>query len=119
MKIDLQKTKKSILIDTHSIEIEDAVKNFSSTCDIYCLGMPNESIENLKEAIIKNDTEDDWTTCVPYFMLDMICNQIITRSKKMQEQCEKYNIKFFDTSGNRAEKIKEVIKQIEENTILK
>lgn len=117
LKIDLNPLGKSIIIDTHELDVEDAIKYFNSDCDIYCLGMPNETPENVKRKIRENDTEDDWTYHTGDIILDMACNQIVEHSKELQEQCKKYNIKFFDTSGNRKEKIKEIVKQIEENTI--
>lgn len=117
LKIDLKSLGRSIIIDTYSLTVEDAVKYFSSDCDIYCLGMPNETTKNLKQMIKNNDTRNDWSYYIGDIMLDLACNRIIKNSKTMKEQCEKYNIKFFDTSGNREEKIEMIIKDIEKNTI--
>lgn len=117
LKIDLKSLGRSIIIDTYSLTVEDAIKYFSSDCDIYCLGMPNETTKNLKQMIKINDTRNDWTYYIGDIMLDLACNRIIRNSKTMKEQCERYNIKFFDTSGNREEKVAMIIKDIEKNTI--
>lgn len=118
-KFDLKSLEKSIIIDTHSLNIKDAIEYFGSDCDIYCLGMPNESPENLKLMIRANDTQNDWTYYTGNYMLDLACKQIVERSKELQLECKKYNIKFFDTSGNRKDKLKEIIQEIEKNTINK
>ena len=46
-----------------------------------------------------------------------MCEDIIQRSKICQEKCKKNNVPFFDMSGNRREKIKQVIKCIEDDII--
>lgn len=119
IKIDLSNLGKSVIIDTCSLDVKDAIKYFRPYCDIYCLGMPNESTENLNLMIRKNDTMNDWTYSHGDTILNMVCNHIIQRSKQMQEECKKYDVKFFDTSGNRKEKIEEIIKEIEKNSINK
>lgn len=114
MNIDLRKAKRKMIFETHEISVEDANKYFiPKGFYVYCLGMPNETKESLIKAIKLNDDKDDWTANVGTFMLEMTCNQIICRSKEMQKECRKYGIKFFDTSGNRKEKINKIIEQIE------
>ena len=43
---------------------------------------------------------------------------IIDESKRNKEQCQKYDIPFFDTSGNRYEKLEKINNIIIENTKL-
>lgn len=117
LKIDLAPIGRKIIMDTHSLEVADAVKHFSSDCDIYCLGMPNESTKNLERVLIETGSKHDWTSHIGYYRLEIVCNSIIQQSKKMKLECEKYNIRFFDMSGNRAEKIKEAIEEIKKNSI--
>jgi len=119
IKIDLDPIGKSVIIETQSLNIEDAVKDFSSGCDIYCLGMPNETIKNLILKIRQNETKDDWTYYADNTVLAVMCNKIIEHSKILQEECRKHNVNFFDMSGNRKEKLKQVIEKIEKDTIKK
>ena len=42
---------------------------------------------------------------------------VIQKSKNDRAKCERYGINFFDTSGNRGEKIDQIIKEIEVKSI--
>lgn len=119
IKFDLRASQKSIIIDTHSMTVEDSVKYFRPQCDIYCLGMPNETPENLKLKIRENDTRNDWTYYTGNMIMDVTCRNIIENSKYMQEECEKYHVKFWDTSGDRKQKLKAIIEEIEKSIINK
>lgn len=117
IKIDLTQINKNIIMETMDIEPKEAVENFSESCDIYCFGMPNEDPENLAKIFCTKDKPYDWTYYSGKIGLKIICNSIINYSKELFEECQKYNIKFFDTSGNRENKLKEAIKIIEEKSI--
>ena len=118
MEIDLKKANRKMIFETHEISIENAKKQFEPLgFDIYCMGMPNENVDNLMKQIRKNDDDNDWTRKIGSVRLELICNYIINYSKENEEECKKYNVDFFDTSGNREEKIKEIIKTIEEKSI--
>lgn len=118
MKIDLRKANRKMIFETHEISIENAKKQFEPLgFDIYCMGMPNENVEHLMKQIRKNDDNSDWTRGIGSVRLEFICNYIINQSKKNAEECKKYNIKFFDTSGKREEKMDKIIKIIEEKSI--
>lgn len=107
-----------MIFETHEISIENAKKQFEPLgFDIYCMGMPNENVDNLMKQIRKNDDDNDWTRKIGSVRLELICNYIINYSKENEEECKKYNVDFFDTSGNREEKIEEIIKTIEEKSI--
>lgn len=116
--IDLGYLNKRLIMDTHLLKVEDVIQNFDSMCDIYCLGMPDEDPEELYNKIRENDGPFDWTSRLGYFSLSKVCNFIIEKSKELKEDCERFNVNFFDTSGNRKEKLKEVINVIETNSIL-
>ena len=81
------------------------------------MGMPNENVEHLMKQIRINDDNNDWTRGIGSVRLELICNHIINKSKENAEECKKYNVDFFDTSGNRKEKIERIIKIIEEESI--
>lgn len=118
MEIDLKKANRKMIFETHEISIENAKKQFEPLgFDIYCMGMPNENVDNLMKQIRKNDDDNDWTRKIGSVRLELICNYIINYSKENEEECKKYNVDFFDTSGNREEKIEEIIKKIEEKSI--
>jgi len=107
---------RNIIMDTTNLDVKSAKENFD--CDIYCLGMPNETIPHLKEMIIKNDTTKDWTYYMGNGFLEIVCNNIIQLSKKCEEECKRYNVKFFDTSENRNEKLMQAIQYIEKSSIV-
>ena len=118
LEIDLKKANRKMIFETHEISIENAKKQFEPLgFDIYCMGMPNENVDNLMKQIRKNDDDNDWTRKIGSVRLELICNYIINYSKENEEECKKYNVDFFDTSGNREEKIEEIIKTIEEKSI--
>lgn len=118
MEIDLKKANRKMIFETHEISIENAKKQFEPLgFDIYCMEMPNENVDNLMKQIRKNDDDNDWTRKIGSVRLELICNYIINYSKENEEECKKYNVDFFDTSGNREEKIEEIIKTIEEKSI--
>lgn len=118
MEIDLKKANRKMIFETHEISIENAKKQFEPLgFDIYCMGMPNENVDNLMKQIRKNDDDNEWTRKIGSVRLELICNYIINYSKENEEECKKYNVDFFDTSGNREEKIEEIIKTIEEKSI--
>ncbi len=118
MEIDLKKAKRKMIFETHEIEVEYAKKIFEPLgFDIYCLGMPNEEKKHLMKQIINNDDENDWTKRVGGMMLELTCEHIINKSEKNKEECQKYNIEFFDTSGNRKKKVDEITKIIEAKSI--
>lgn len=117
LKVDLKPINKFIIMDIHHLSLKSAVENFSSNFDIYCLGMPNETSENLLQTIIKHDNRNDWTYYIENTSLKYLCDNIINGSKKNQEDCKMYNIKFFDTSGNREGKIEKIINEIEKFSI--
>ena len=118
MEIDLKKANRKMIFETHEISIENAKKQFEPLgFDIYCMGMPNENVDNLMKQIRKNDDDNDWTRKIGSVRLELICNYIINYSKENEEECKKYNVDFFDTSGNREEKIEGIIKTIEEKSI--
>ena len=105
-------------MDTMDLTVEEACKNFKQDCDIYCFGMPNENPQNLAKIIRSKETDNDWTCLLESHRLEIMCEYIINYSKELFEECQKNNIIFFDTSGDRENKLKQAIKVIEEKSIL-
>lgn len=117
VQFDLRPLNKKLILDTFELDVKEAKENLDEIFDIYCLGMPNETVPNLMRTIRENDTRFDWTNNIGQFSLERVCHNIIERSKILQKECEKYNVAFFDTSGNREEKLKFVIEEIKKKSI--
>ena len=118
MKLDLSNTDRKIIIDTVDLSVEEAIDLFGKSCDIYCLGMPDEEVRGLEIKIRKTEKQTDWTYRMGHFTLQSMCENIIWNSRQMQADCDKYGIIYFDTSGNREEKIKQIMEEIEKGSIL-
>ena len=73
----------------------------------------NISYEELAEHIKKNDKDNDWTKNKSKEEIEIFCKEYIENSKLNKLECEKYNIKFVDTSIDRQEKLNSLIKEIE------
>ena len=117
MEIETERTNQKIILETNDISVEKAIEYFKSDFDIYCIGMPNETVESLAYQIRENDEENDWTNYIGDERLKTICNDVIKNSKNDRAKCERYGINFFDTSGNRNEKIDQIVKEIELKSI--
>ena len=117
IKFNLEPLNKKIILETSYLGVEDAKKYFGDDFDIYCLGMPNETEQNLREEIIKNDTGYEWVGGLGRIALESTCQRVIETSKIFQEECEEHNITFFDTSGNRKEKLEFAIEEIKKRSI--
>ena len=117
IEIETERTNQKIILETNDISVESAIEYFKTDFDIYCLGMPNETVESLEYQIRNNDEENDWTNYLGDERLKTICSDVIQKSKNDRAKCERYGINFFDTSGNRGEKIDQIIKEIEVKSI--
>ena len=109
---------RPIIIDFPITSVDNIYKYFHKDFDIYCLGMPNEKPYKLFKIIREKETKDDWTNLFGDNLVYNGCHMIIDESKRNKEQCQKYDIPFFDTSGNRYEKLEKINNIIIENTKL-
>lgn len=66
--------------------------------DIYFIGYPNTNRKEKLEIIRKHETKDDWTYKRTDEEMLEILEQLIEISKKIKEECERYQVKFVDTS---------------------
>lgn len=121
LSIDTRIIGRNIIVETSELDLKDAVEIFGKECEIYCLGMPEITREELIEAIQKNDGPGEWSNSTRFRVLqDPICDGIIAQSKRLREEAKKYpEVKFWDTSGDRARVLQEIIEDIEENIWLK
>ena len=98
------------VVDTVDFEPKD-YKLFDNSIFI-CLGYPNLSIEEVLNNWKKYDTELDWTKKRSDEDLLKHAKKHIEDSKYLQKECEKYQIKFIDTSNNREEVLKEIVNYV-------
>lgn len=77
-----------------------------------CLGYPIITAEEVVKNWRKYDTELDWTKKKSDVELLKIAEDEINKSKQLKEECEKYNIKFIDTSFNRNETLNKLLEDI-------
>ena len=74
-----------------------------------CLGYPNITPTEVVSNWRKYDTDLDWTKKKSYEELIQIAENEINKSKQLQDECQKYNVKFIDTSNNRNDVLKKLL----------
>ena len=97
--VDCQDAEKFI-VDSAHIYPEDIIKYLDlEKWDIYFLGYPNMTpLQKLSE--VKNYVKDGWVESRSEEELLKIFDDLINLSNVIKMQCEKYNIRFIDTSNN-------------------
>lgn len=116
--MDIENTDRSVIIEAGFLPIKDAVEIFQDEFDIYCVGMDTISADELHETILDLNIENDWVLQNGYVFRQMICENIVGMSKKVKEECSIYDLPYYEMSGNRKEKIENLFKDIESNSIL-
>lgn len=116
--MDIENTDRSVIIEAGFLPIKDAVEMFQDEFDIYCVGMDTISADELHETILDLNIENDWVLQNGYVFRQMICENIVGMSKKVKEECYIYDLPYYEMSGNRKEKIENLFKDIESNSIL-
>lgn len=85
---------------------------YNSNIKIICLGYTEISCNEALLMIRKNEKENSYTKRMTDGKVKELVLNHIEYSKLLKEQCEKNEIKFFDTSFNREEILEEVIKYL-------
>ena len=106
-KYDIEYIK---VIDTVDFDPKDS-KLFENSIMI-CLGYPNITPEEVVSNWRKFDTDLDWTKKKSDEELIQIAKTEINKSKQLQDECQKHNVKFIDTSFNRNDILKKLLKEI-------
>lgn len=83
----------------------------------YYLGMTKISPEELVKNIRKYDSEKDWTYKKRDDEILEYAKRCIEQSKINQKECEKYHIKFVDTSLNREKVLDNLMEEIEKEIV--
>ena len=92
---------EKFIIDSAHIYPQDIIELLDrDKWDIYYLGYPNISAQEKLELIRKFDTKNDWTFKKSDDELLDILKQLINISHNIQNQCQKLNINFIDTSND-------------------
>ena len=100
-----------MVIDIYQLLPQDYVRYIdSSICDIYYFITSDVSPEERYEILIANDTQKDYTYYKSEDENKNSCIEIVDVSKMMKEQCEIYDIPFYETSRNRENVICSFIK---------
>lgn len=83
----------------------------------YYLGMTKISPEQLATNIRKYDSEKDWTYGKSDDEILEYAKRCIEQSKINQKECEKYHIKFVETSMKREEVLEGLVEEIEKEIV--
>lgn len=95
------------VVDTVDFNPKDCIKFENSI--VICFGYPNITKEEVVANWKKYDTELDWTKYKSDEKLLRYAESEIKNSQTLKEECEKYNIKFVDTSYNREKVLNELL----------
>lgn len=82
---------------------------------IYALGRCENTTDEMVEAMIKYDTEFDWSYNMKKQELYNYCEKQIKKSKLLKDECNNLNIKYYDTSFNRESVFNNILIDIQKN----
>lgn len=96
----IDSSEEKFIIDSAHIMPKDIIKYLDrNKWDIYYLGYPNIDPKEKFDIIRKYDNENDWTYRRSDTELLELVNKLVLLSKKIEEECNEYNICFIDTSN--------------------
>ena len=79
---------------------------------VICLGLGNLSVEDMVNQCIKYDTKESWTYGLPREYIAKHAENWYSCNEVLKQECPKYGIRYIDTSINREEILKNIIKEI-------
>ncbi len=86
--------------------------DFSNTI-VICLGLGNLTSSEIVELCIEHDKEEDWSYGLPREYLAKHAEDWYNCNEMLKEECNKYGIKYIDTSKNREEVLKNILKELD------
>lgn len=92
-----------------SVDFDPKDYNLFENSIMVCLGYPNLTEEEVFNNFRKYDTDNDWTKRKTDEELLKYAKREIQTSKRLLEECKKYNVKFIDTSYNRVKVLNELL----------
>lgn len=107
--------KYGYVLEGCEMSIKDCKKLYDN-CDnlIYVLAqkniLPQEMVQNIRD----NDTNLDWTNKLNDEELLEDCKNSIDEAKKLEQDCLKYGLNFYDTAIDRKKILENIMEDIEE-----
>ena len=114
---DTNYLKEDYVIDIPFLYPKDLSLIDTSDTLVIFLGYPKLSLEENFNNIRMYDKDNYWTKEINDETLKKMCQENIDFSKYLEEECNKYNIPYFDTSFNREEVLKNIISFIKEKKL--
>ena len=108
-KTDTNYLKEKYLFDTPFLYPKDIQQINTEDTKVIFLGYAHIDVEEELKLIRENDLENYWTAKVSDEELRKWTYDNIEFSKYLEEECEKYGIKYFDTSKNRDRVLEEAL----------
>ena len=99
------------IFDTVDI-LPEHVPLFKENYLIIVFGYPNTDAKTVVDAQRKHDKENDWTYNLSEKDLLFYANYWIEQSKKLEQDCQKLNIKFVDVSIDREATLKQLLEWV-------
>lgn len=85
-----------------------------NTTIVICLGLGNFTAEDMVKQCIQYDTEESWTYGLSREYLLEHAQDWYQCNEMLKQECPKYDIRYIDTSSNRADKLQKILKELEE-----
>ena len=114
-KTDTNYLKEKYLFDTPFLYPKDIKMINTEDTFVLFLGCAHISVEDAFNNIRKNDKEHYWTNKISDEELKKETYDNIEFSKYLEEECKKYNIRYYDTSVDRDKVFNEIINDIINN----
>ena len=111
-KTDTNYLKEKYLFDTPFLYPKDIELINTEDTIVVFLGHAHISVEEKMKQIRENDKENYWTSKIDDDELRKWISDSIEFSKYLEEECKKYNLKYYDTSNNRDIVLKEILNEI-------
>lgn len=109
----IEKNNEKFVLDSAHVMPHDIIKYLNKEkWDIYFVGYPNIKPKTKLDIIRKSDSDTSWTRNYSDKEMLELVNGLIEISKKIEKECQEYNIRFIDTSKNFNETINAVVKDI-------
>lgn len=104
-----------VIIDVYQLLPEDYVKYVDQEkCEIHYFITGDVTPEERYQMLKKYDTPKDYTYYDSEEDNRESCQEIVTISKLLQQECKKYQLPYMDTSYHRREKIQQFVKGLME-----
>ncbi len=105
------------IIDSTDINPSKAKELFDTNENlIIFLGYPNITSEEVLKNCRKYDKENSWSTQISDIELkEDYLDRFVSNSKQLEQECEIYGLKFYDTSKDREKVLEEIIEDIDKN----